>query len=247
MAQGKTTEVLNGHIKCNKCNIWKPLNEFHKQSQNKSGHHGTCKTCLRGDTRKRNPAMSDTERKQRAKLYRSTTDYKEYNKLRMRKWREENRERNLEYYRQYRKNNKQWYRRKEKEYRNRYKKDPIFILKESLRASLRRKLKTYVSKESATVDSQQYLGCSIIEFKEYLEARFHPGMSWRNYGMGEGKWHIDHIRPCASFDLTKESDLKVCFHYTNLQPLWERDWIDADGVLQKGNLSKSYCYFPKTE
>jgi hypothetical protein len=44
-------------------------------------------------------------------------------------------------------------------------------------------------------------------------------MSFKNYG----KWHIDHIRPCASFDLSKASEQKECFHYTNLQPLWAED------------------------
>ena len=46
-------------------------------------------------------------------------------------------------------------------------------------------------------------------------------MTWNNHG----KWHIDHRRPCASFDLTKEEDIKMCFHYTNLQPLWSTDNI----------------------
>ena len=46
-------------------------------------------------------------------------------------------------------------------------------------------------------------------------------MSWDNYGTHG--WHIDHIRPCASFDLSDEEQQKICFHYTNLQPLWAED------------------------
>ncbi len=44
-------------------------------------------------------------------------------------------------------------------------------------------------------------------------------MTWDNYG----EWHIDHIKPCALFDFTKEEQQRECFHYTNLQPLWAKD------------------------
>ena len=63
-----------------------------------------------------------------------------------------------------------------------------------------------------------FLGCSLEEFKIYLESKFKPGMNWSNYKWNG--WHVDHIKPVASFDLTNEKDFKKCFHYTNLQPLW---------------------------
>lgn len=46
-------------------------------------------------------------------------------------------------------------------------------------------------------------------------------MSWSNYG----DWHIDHIIPCAAFDLNDELEQKACFHYTNLQPMWAKENI----------------------
>jgi len=70
---------------------------------------------------------------------------------------------------------------------------------------------------------KQYLGCSLGEFCDYLEKRFLPGMTWDNHGQGDGKWHIDHIRPCCSFDLTDPEQQKECFHYTNHRPLWQKD------------------------
>ncbi len=44
-------------------------------------------------------------------------------------------------------------------------------------------------------------------------------MSWDNYG----EWHIDHIVPLSSFDLTDKSQVNKVCHYTNLQPLWAID------------------------
>jgi len=59
------------------------------------------------------------------------------------------------------------------------------------------------------------LGCSSSEFRQHMESRFEPGMSWENYGRGSGKWSIDHIKP-----LSKCSPEENPNHYTNLQPMW---------------------------
>jgi hypothetical protein len=60
------------------------------------------------------------------------------------------------------------------------------------------------------------LGCTIPEFMAHLQRQFTDEMAWNNYGP---IWHIDHVRPCASFDLTDINQQKECFHWTNLQPL----------------------------
>jgi len=65
------------------------------------------------------------------------------------------------------------------------------------------------------------LGCTIPQLREHLARLFKPGMTWENYGYTG--WHIDHVRPCASFDLRKPSQQRACFHYTNLQPLWAQE------------------------
>lgn len=70
------------------------------------------------------------------------------------------------------------------------------------------------------------IGCTLKKAREHLEAQFQPGMTWLN----QGDWHIDHIKPCASFDLTKESEQKICFHYTNLQPLWALDNLKKGAI-----------------
>jgi hypothetical protein len=56
------------------------------------------------------------------------------------------------------------------------------------------------------------LGCNINEYKQYLESQFKPEMNWGNYGK---IWEIDHIIPCASFNLIDIEQQKQCFHYKN--------------------------------
>ena len=69
--------------------------------------------------------------------------------------------------------------------------------------------------------TRELIGTTIPKLKEHLEKQFKSGMTWENYGFYG--WHIDHIRPLATFDLTKEKEQKKAFHYTNLQPLWAKE------------------------
>ena len=69
--------------------------------------------------------------------------------------------------------------------------------------------------------TMKLVGCTIEQLKNHLEKQFKPNMSWNNWS--RYGWHIDHIRPCASFDLSKSKEQRKCFNYTNLQPLWAKD------------------------
>ena len=66
--------------------------------------------------------------------------------------------------------------------------------------------------------SQDFLGCTIPQFKAYIESLWKPGMSWKNYGVHG--WHLDHIVPESSFDMQNDEEVKKCFHHRNYQPLW---------------------------
>lgn len=134
-------------------------------------------------------------------------DYYERNKARIQK-------QTNDYYHE----NKEAVLQKRYKYRaKRYRTDINFKLAIRLRSRLSMAIRGKVKLGSAVKD----LGCTLDELKIYLESKFQSGMSWDNYGQKD--WHIDHVIPLASFDLTdKEQFLKAC-HYTNLQPLWAID------------------------
>jgi len=95
-----------------------------------------------------------------------------------------------------------------------------FKLKNSLRSRIHHALKNNSKSES----TMKLMNCSIEKLKQHLAKKFYSRidglkMSFDNYGL----WHIDHIRPCASFDLSKADEQAKCFHYTNLQPLWAKE------------------------
>jgi len=92
----------------------------------------------------------------------------------------------------------------------------------------RLRIKTNISRRFRDILFQKtdrtckYTGCTIEELRAHLQSTFTDGMSWENYGsQPDGTmrdvWHIDHIIPCAAFDLQDDFEAKACFHYTNLR------------------------------
>ena len=75
------------------------------------------------------------------------------------------------------------------------------------------------------VGSFSMVGCPVKFLRSYIEGKFEKGMTWDNYG----EWHVDHIRPCASFDLSDKEQVIQCFNWRNLQPMW------ASENLSKGS------------
>lgn len=76
----------------------------------------------------------------------------------------------------------------------------------------------------------ELVGCSITELKAHLESNFEEGMTWDNYA--RHGWHIDHIRPCASFDLSDEQQQKTCNNWRNLLPMWAEENISKGDTYE---------------
>lgn len=158
-------------------------------------------------------------------------DNKEYMKRYSKAYQEKNKEHSKEYHSEYYLNNKESIMDRTKEYtknnrdkinkarRDRYKNDFIHWLSRNISNAILKSIKkSRNNKKSKSID---ILGCSIIEFKQYLESKFEPWMTWENRGLYNGDfnfgWDIDHIIPSSI--ATTEEDIIKLNHYTNFQPL----------------------------
>lgn len=179
---------------CCTCKIEKDQALFSKRTKSKDGLRERCKECDKIQCLK----LRDHKKKY-SKLYRA-----------------KNRDRIKQSKHDYYINNKQKCRNRMREYeKNRYHNDIFFRLKLNLRSRINLAIKN--GYKSAT--TEELLGCSIEFLISFLESKFKEGMSWENREL----WHIDHILPCSSFDLSDPEQQKLCFHYTNLQPLWAEE------------------------
>ena len=107
------------------------------------------------------------------------------------------------------------------------------ILRTIRRSILKNLHKSNIKKNIKTI---QLLGCSTEQFKKYIESTWSSGMTWANHGSWKVgtpmKWHIDHIKPCAKFDLSKEEEQNKCFNWKNQMALWANSNLEkSDNII----------------
>ena len=163
--------------------------------------------------------------KDKRKAYKKT--WCESNKDKIKAYQKDNKEKLKAYNKAYQKANKEKLKLQKNSYENNKKKTDIQF---KLSCNLRNRLYHAINRNYKAGSAVKDLGCSIKELKQYLESKFSPGMTWDNWTT-DG-WHIDHIKPLASFDLTDRQQFLEACHYTNLQPLWATDNLSkSDKIL----------------
>ncbi len=222
---------------CSKCKEVKEFISFHKSSRNKCGYRSQCISCeneykeINKDKRKEYDRVRSFNNKDIKRL--NSLTYYSLNKdnilLNRKEHYKNNKESKLEYQREYQKNNR--------EKRNSYlverrQNDPLFKLITNIRNLIYNSF--YYNGYSKNSKTEELLGCSFIDLKEYLESKFEPWMTWENRGLYNGElnygWDIDHIVPLSS--VNSEEDIIKLNNYTNLQPLCSK--INRD--IKKDNL-----------
>lgn len=179
----------------------------------KNTHCTTCKVELNERTWKK-WCRSYCQNCERLRSARRRREHPERDRKSSREWRA----RNPEFQRSYYIKNKERLNKINTKYNmDRRKRDPVFKLAYLLRNRVYYAIRMHKFVKGCSL--KYYLGCTTLELRLHLEAKFQPGMTWDTHG--NYGWHIDHIIPLSSAK-TIEELYKLC-HYSNLQPLWAKD------------------------
>jgi hypothetical protein len=114
-----------------------------------------------------------------------------------------------------------------KEYNKNRMKNAVYQLKYIIRSNLRSYLRKNIN-YSKQNSSLKYIGCSFEFLKKWFEYNFDVNMSWDNRGK---YWHIDHIKPCSSFNLEIQEEIYLCYNWTNLRPLEKTENIIKSDII----------------
>jgi hypothetical protein len=195
---------------CSSCKKRKNKKQFRKNTSRKDGLRSECKIC---STKLDNNWYIKNKEKKKRQIRKHYFDNHQYY---------------LKYARvYYNKNKKHLIKIDTKRKKERRKTDLNYKIICNLRGRISQALKSQKThKDNSTLE---LLGCSKQELVEHLESQFQDGMSWENYGLYG--WHIDHIIPVSSFDLSEPNQFKKCFHFSNLQPLWAIDNLRKSNKL----------------
>lgn len=184
--------------RCSKCGLEKSLTEFYSHPDTKEGLRGTCKSC----------DLKSSHQWQRANPEKKAAQNRRYRQINPEKCAAADRRKREANPEKYAEIKRRWQ-------QAQCVADPNFRLLRNYRKRIWDALKG----NSKSQKTAELIGCTIPQLRLWLVQQFWTGMTLENYGY----WHVDHIRPCSSFDLSNPSQQKECFHYSNLQPLWGRD------------------------
>ena len=162
---------------------------------------------------------------------------REYKKQQDKIYYEENKDVIIARCAEYSKNNENYpvYRREYFKKRTAY--DIQFRLQSKLRQGIYHAVKNSFLKNEYAL-AVTYLGCSIPDFKLYIESQFQQGMNWDNWGRKPNEWQFDHNKPLSAFDLTNPDHLLEVCHYSNIRPIWVTDNQRKGNKLPIGTVAK---------
>lgn len=216
---------------CSSCRIEKDIDDFCCSKLEKDGYYYQCKLCQKEYRLKNKDKLIQKRKDNKDKIKEYSINYNSNPENKQK--RKKNKKKSL-----FVKKTPQEIRDRKNKYSvDEYKNNPQYKLKKLIRSRLYKALK-FNKKHKNTIE---LLGCTIEEYKYYIDMQFLPEMNWSNHGV---IWHIDHIKPCSKFNLELESEQIKCFNYCNTEPVFITSEIAEslgyDNYL--GNLNKYNKY-----
>lgn len=111
--------------------------------------------------------------------------------------------------------------------------------------TIRRRISVALRTNNKSGKSVELLGCSAKFGRQYIEDQWYSNkltgepMSWKNHNSaGAGRWQIHHIIPLQYFDMNNPEEQRKAFHYSNCQPLWFEDHLEAHRKLRENEILK---------
>lgn len=233
---------------CKLCNNELPLSAFYLKDKRNNRYDSTCKECRKlgasaWHQENREQSLENKKKwhqenkeeaisKMRQRYHNNIDEEKKQRKI----WRKENPDRVKAWNQKAYKKNQEKILSQKKVYaklnkdkinaykRNRYQNNFGYRMEMTNRLRLREVLKG----KTKDVSSKECVGCTVDYLQAWIRFQFYDGMTTNNHGE---YWHLDHVKPCESFDLTKTDQLKECFHWSNIQPLrWDKNIKKSDKI-----------------
>jgi hypothetical protein len=226
--------VFKQNKKCDTCNETKPIIEFNRRLVNKDGVSSTCRICYSKNRKmvsKITPVINLPEKTcNTCGTLKSISEFRKTKKsadghfhkciacLKPRVWNKEKQK----------VSEKKYCERNKEKLKEKWKRDGQ-KLHRMIKSRLSNRIKDALKAISLRKDNKtmSYLGCSHDFLRKWFQFLFVEGMSWDNIG----EWHIDHVTPCISYDLTKEEDIKQCFSWKNIRPCWQNENLEKGSQI----------------
>lgn len=218
--------------KCSKCGEVKSIEEFYIRKDNNK-YRNECKKChynltviyakdnrekvkqykikwIKNNTQKNIESKIKWEKNNPNKVkIRKSRYYKKYSK------------KVKEYFKKWKKNNPEKYKEQRRKLNKRIRSTPKGKLDHCMGTLIRRCLGSNKNGRSW----KTLVGYTNDELKQHLENQFEPWMNWSNYGLGPGKWTVDHVMPRSSFiyENSEDPEFKKCWALENLKPM---EWLE---------------------
>lgn len=202
--------------KCTGCKKTKKIEYFSYKDRSKQKMDRQCKECKKDSKRKYYKANLTKFRERSRKYYEENKEKILAKRKRVGELTPEQKEKRRKASRLYSSSKKSKAKRNATA-REKYRNDPEIRLRRSITGILGHFVRGINTRGS------KFVGCTLSQYKAYVESKFKPGMTWENRGQGKGKWSLGHDVTFVSFRGELNVYIKPLCWWGNCVPIWDTE------------------------